>query len=423
MPLQSSLGIKLMKHAWMILGAGLMVAATVTGLALRQQADAARSADFAAGIPAHWPYCAPFADENANATTGFLVVDRVKECHASDCSGVHPGDIFLAWEASFPDPGDTLLDGWLSFLRWKRDPGGLCWFARDRGGTIQLFSCEAEMLFECHASPATFCLELVPRVFAPEAFRRIREAIAAAVPPPAQDGIGLLPIVPVPGKTIRFLFQAADCEEVPLPESVGNAILSLLDGIAEWPRKPATPHPDPAQGQTNGETAPGAEDCPDGDRLTVETATGNDQPAGFLFSRDAETVSVGGWLVEIPPGRREAIEALLRTHRGAWNNPSQTAMDAESRRDLLEHADAFAANAVHLVLSGNIPDEDAGIVARDLARTLLECRAILRDTSAGAEDTPGSLMGPLLRDGEAEKRIDRQMETWKRAIPGPGQDV
>ena len=147
-------------------------------------APGGKTADFTGTIPETWPLCPPFIDGNVEAAKGFLVVEAVKPCHTSDASGVQPGDIFLSWDSDTPAPTDILLDNWLSFLQWKRDPGGCCWFARDCDGTIQIFSCEAEVLFECEVALGTFCLRLVPAVFAPVEIQRILVAVATASAPP-----------------------------------------------------------------------------------------------------------------------------------------------------------------------------------------------------------------------------------------------
>lgn len=146
---------------------------------MRKEAAEHKTADYSGTIPVDWPFCPPFVDDAIDLAEGFLVVEAVKPCHASDGSGVQPGDIFLSWDTDTPSPAEHLLDAWLSFLLWKRDPGGLCWFARDCSETIQVYSCDAEALFECIASHGTFCLRLAPNVFSPEEYERVEAACGA----------------------------------------------------------------------------------------------------------------------------------------------------------------------------------------------------------------------------------------------------
>lgn len=144
-------------------------------------------ADFSGTIPVEWPFCTPFVDDAIDLAKGFLVVEAVKPCPASELSGVKPGDIFLAWDSIMPTPGTTLSDDWLSFLQWKRDPGGLCWFARANGRIFDVFSCDAEVLFECIASPGTFCLRVAPRVFSPDEWTRVKFDCAFMLPKIADE--------------------------------------------------------------------------------------------------------------------------------------------------------------------------------------------------------------------------------------------
>lgn len=155
---------------------------------MRREAAERKTADFTGDIPVEWPFCPPFVDDAIDLAEGFLVVEAVKPCHASDGSGVRPGDIFLAWDSDTPAPNEHLLDAWLSFLLWKRDPGGRCWFARDRGGAFEIFSCDAEALFECIASHGTFCLRLAPRICSPDEWARLEAACA-----PNPNGPGVCP--------------------------------------------------------------------------------------------------------------------------------------------------------------------------------------------------------------------------------------
>lgn len=154
------------------------------------------------------------------------------------------------------------------------------------------------------------------------------------------------PDVPRPGQATRYLFRAVDCGENPLPKAVGDAILSLLEELPAWPRKRAFAHRYAMLCERDGSKTSFAAcaDWPDWDRLEIETAHGNGPPAVLMFPRDADVVreyssgiygkfmfprnadavlvgGPGGWMVEIPVGRREAIQSLLRTHRGAWIHP------------------------------------------------------------------------------------------------------
>jgi hypothetical protein len=136
-----------------------------------------------------------------------------------------------------------------------------------------------------------------------------------------------------------------DCGENPLPKAVGDAILSLLEELPAWPRKRAFAHRFAMLDRSGRKTSFAAcADWPDWDRLEIETAHGNAPPAVLMFPRDVDVVreyssgiygkfmlprnadavlvgGPGGWMVEIPVGRREAIQSLLRTHRGAWIHP------------------------------------------------------------------------------------------------------
>lgn len=134
------------------------------------------------------------------------------------------------------------------------------------------------------------------------------------------------PDVPRPGQATRYLFRAVDCGENPLPKAVGDAILALLEDLPAWPRKRAFAHRYAMLCERDGSKASfaGCAEWPDWDRLEIETAHGNGPPAVLMFPRNADAVLVGGpggWMVEIPVGRREAIQSLLRTHRGAWIHP------------------------------------------------------------------------------------------------------
>lgn len=164
--------------------------------------DAPHRADFSGTIPAGWPLCKPFADDNGETVQGFLVVDKVKDHPNLAGSGVEPGDICLSWGTFNPEAPETLREAWLAFLGHDAGDEEPFWFARDRDGKTEVFSCGMGELFECAAALGTFGLELRPAAFRKEDAERIRAAAAArkaanqagrsellTLSPPLQEGI------------------------------------------------------------------------------------------------------------------------------------------------------------------------------------------------------------------------------------------
>lgn len=171
--------------AWRLLPfAAMALAAAACGTAAEKEArrslgsweNTAEMADFDGGIPACWPLCPPFCDDDMEMTHGFLVVERVKPCVRSREAGMEPGDILLSWGTGRPQPEKWLADAWLSFLQWKRHPDGACWFLRLRDGRPEVFSCDWESLFECEASWGTCCLQVRPAALPRDEAERIRDA-------------------------------------------------------------------------------------------------------------------------------------------------------------------------------------------------------------------------------------------------------
>lgn len=361
------------------------------------QQDAAPWADFSGPIRPGWQLDKPFADDNSETLQGFLVVEKVKDHPNLRSSGVEVGDICLSWGTPDPEPPATLREAWLAFLANEAGDDEAVWFARNRDGRTEVYSCSMGGLFECMVSLGTFGLTLRPVAFPPEEAERIRTAAAAQKEAnrAARGERTTLSPEASPG----CLFRAAHCEEIPLPAAVGKALLALLDDMQEWP----------------GERAPADGEAPlDWDRLAVETDGGRTRV--FHFSPGTETVLADGRLSGIPAARREAVRPLLRAHAGEWTDPSQSAMDADSRRSLEERANAFATDAARFVLSRDLSDEAAGTVAAEWTKTMLECRDVLFKTPDGAEDSLGALMGPMFRDGEAEHRLALQAALWNRDV-------
>jgi len=139
-----------------------------------------RYADFSATIPMAW-YCRePFAIDGCEPTKGFLVVEKVKDHPTIVDSGVEVGDVCLSWGTASPEPPKTLRDAFLEYLCNNAGDDDTCWFARDRGGKVEVFSCSMGELYECMVSLGTFGLELRPTVFTDEKAMRIVEAATAA---------------------------------------------------------------------------------------------------------------------------------------------------------------------------------------------------------------------------------------------------
>ena len=132
-----------------------------------------RYADFSGTIPMAWDCREPFAIDGCEPAHGFLVVEKVKDHPSIVGSGVEAGDICLSWGTRLPEPPKTLRDAFLAYLCNDADDGDLCWFAHNRDGKIEVFSCLMGELYECMASPGTFGLELRPVAFADEEVERI----------------------------------------------------------------------------------------------------------------------------------------------------------------------------------------------------------------------------------------------------------
>lgn len=138
-----------------------------------------READFSGIVPVGWPLCKPFVDEELTAVRGFLVVEKMEDHANLHASGVKVGDIFLSWATSEPEVPETLRDAWLDFLIWGRGDEDVCWVARDQDGRIEVFPCDAGLLYECMVSLGTFGLALRPTAFSDEDVERIRAAAEA----------------------------------------------------------------------------------------------------------------------------------------------------------------------------------------------------------------------------------------------------
>ena len=144
-------------------------------------------ADYSGTIPVEWPFCKPFVDDNAEDVWGFLVVEKVKDHSTLKDSGVEVGDICLSWGTTSPEPPKTLRDAWLEFLNWGRGDEDVCWFARENGGSVEVFSCDAVGLYECMAAIGTFGLALKPMAFGEERFEKIRSAAQTYRPNPIAE--------------------------------------------------------------------------------------------------------------------------------------------------------------------------------------------------------------------------------------------
>ena len=141
-------------------------------------------------------------DDNYETVQGFLVVEKVMDHPNLKYAGVLVGDICLSWGTRYPEAPETLSDAWIDFLKWGRSDEDVCWFARDNGGKIEVFQCDAGLLYECMVSLGTFGLALKPTAFPKEAAERIRAAASArkaanmaeraellTLSPPLQEGI------------------------------------------------------------------------------------------------------------------------------------------------------------------------------------------------------------------------------------------
>ena len=136
-------------------------------------------ADFSGTIPIGWPLCEPFVDDDYENARGFLVVERVEDHPNLEMSGVRVGDILLSCDTRYPEVPETLRDAWLGFLNWGRGDEDDCWFARESGGEVEVFSCGAGILYECMVSLGTFGLALTPTEFDKGRFEKIEAAAKA----------------------------------------------------------------------------------------------------------------------------------------------------------------------------------------------------------------------------------------------------
>ena len=172
-------------------------------------------ADFSGVVPVGWPLCKPFVDGNYETVRGFLVVETVKDHPNLHASGVETGDICLSWATRDPEVPETLRDAWLGFLKWGRGDEDVCWFARDNGGGIEVFACEAGMLYECMASLGTFGLALRPTAFSHEDVERIRAAAEArrkSDPEEQAEGHAPLPSLRESPMLFEYSFKTDDGE-------------------------------------------------------------------------------------------------------------------------------------------------------------------------------------------------------------------
>ena len=166
----------------------IVAIATATGCCRttsRQGAAAAgeetRYADFSATIPMAWDCREPFAIDGCEPTKGFLVIEKVKDHPSIIGSGVEIGDICLSWGTRDPEVPETLRDAFLSYLSNNAGDDDACWFARDRDGKIEVFSCCMGELYECMVALGTFGLELRPVQFSKDDAERIKAAVVARI--------------------------------------------------------------------------------------------------------------------------------------------------------------------------------------------------------------------------------------------------
>ena len=175
--------------------------------------DPVQQADYSGAVPIGWPLCKPFVDDDYETVQGFLVVEKVKDHPNLAYADVRVGDVLLSWGARDPEVPETLRDAWLDFLNRRLDDEAVCWFARDTGGEIEVFPCDACLLYECMVSLGTFGLALQPTAFPEEDAERIRAAAAArkkaniveraerlSLSPPLQEGV----------QAFQFAFKSSD---------------------------------------------------------------------------------------------------------------------------------------------------------------------------------------------------------------------
>ncbi len=148
----------------------------------------AHTADYSGTVPVDWPLCRPFVGDDYETVRGFLVVEKVKDHYNLRSTGLRVGDICLSWATDSPKVPKTLRDAWLEFLSWGRSDEDVCWFARDNGGSVEVFPCDAGLLYECMVSLGTFGLALTPTPFDQERYEKI-EVAAASYRPAAETVI------------------------------------------------------------------------------------------------------------------------------------------------------------------------------------------------------------------------------------------
>jgi hypothetical protein len=158
--------------------------------------ETAHEADFSGTISPGWPLCDPFMDSNYESAQGFLVVEKVEDHPNLEMSGVKVGDICLSWNTRYPEVPETLREAWLDFLNWGRGDEDVCWFARENGGEIEVFSCGAGILYECMVALGTFGLALTPTEFDNERFEKIEAAAKARKNAAAAEREELLTLSP-----------------------------------------------------------------------------------------------------------------------------------------------------------------------------------------------------------------------------------
>ena len=175
--------------------------------------DPVQQADYSGAVPIGWPLCKPFVDDNYETVQGFLVVEKVKDHPNLAYADVRVGDVLLSWGTRDPEVPETLRDAWLDFFNRRLDDEAVCWFARDNGGEIEVFPCDACLLYECMVSLGTFGLALQPTAFPEEDAERIRAAAAErkkaniveraellSLSPPLQEGV----------QAFQFAFKSSD---------------------------------------------------------------------------------------------------------------------------------------------------------------------------------------------------------------------
>ena len=170
-------------------------------------------ADYSGTIPRTWPYCKPFINDDIELVPGFLVVEWTKDHPTIENAGVEVGDICLSWGTRDPEVPETLREAFLAYLCNNAGDDDSCWFARDRDGKIEVFSCCMGELHECMAAFGTFCLELRPVPFSKNDAERIKAAAAALANANMVERAELLTLSPPLQKEVKafdFAFKTDD---------------------------------------------------------------------------------------------------------------------------------------------------------------------------------------------------------------------